>query len=111
MLACAGFVGIEWQNEFYLPFRGGPSGSYHGVAHAFKTTDGWGPKTVHAETILGRQRLALGEFEVLPRGTADELRARNSAQSLQIARLQALVEGYERGRFIQLMRWLRTRRK
>jgi len=37
------------------------------------------------------------------------LRPRQADQTAETARLQALVDGYERGRFIRLMKWLRRR--
>jgi tRNA (mo5U34)-methyltransferase len=104
LAACAGFVGIEWVSEFGLDFRDGSPGPYHGVLHAHKTTDTWTPRTVHRDTLPEQQH----HSPVQP--AEQQLHHDIAACQQEIARLQSLVEGYERGRFMRLMRWLNKAR-
>jgi tRNA (mo5U34)-methyltransferase len=97
---CAGFVGIEWVGEFRLDYRDGTPGPYHGVLHAYKTTEGWGPRAVHRDMLIERQRNLAPPLNAS--GLAADLRARDD----EIRRLRALVAGYEQGRFIRFMKWL-----
>jgi len=103
MAVCAGFAGVEWVGEFRLDYRDGSPGPYHGVMHAYKTTAGWGPRVAHRDALIARQRQAQ------PAGAA--LAAELAAKEHELAQLRALVRGYERGRFIRFMRWLRGWRR
>ncbi len=90
MMACAGFVGIEWISEFQLNYRNQSIGPYHGVLHAYKTVENWTPQTRHRDEILERQQHT----------------TRTRAQG-EIERLKAIIGDYERGRFIRFMRWIK----
>jgi hypothetical protein len=102
MAVCAGFVGVEWVGDFQLDYRDGSPGPYHGVLHAYKTTAGWGPRVVHRDELIARQRQGRSQPD------HGALQAALAAQEREVARLKALVEGYESGRFISFMRWLHT---
>lgn len=39
MAVAAGFIGIEWVNEFQLNYRDRSYGPYHGILHVYKTTE------------------------------------------------------------------------
>lgn len=102
MIVAAGFVGVEWVSDFQLNYRDGSPGPYHGVVHAYPTTAHWGPETRHRDELLAADRPApvggAGDGDL---GAMDEAALRAEAR-----RLRALVQGYERGRFIRLTRWL-----
>jgi tRNA (mo5U34)-methyltransferase len=99
MAICAGFVGIEWVSEFALDFRDGSPGPYHGVMHAYKTLDNWTPHTVHRDTWLAQRQAAhWPDFQ--------QMHADLEATRHEVTRLTRLVEGYEQGRVMRLMRWL-----
>jgi tRNA (mo5U34)-methyltransferase len=100
MAVIAGFVGIEWYSEFQLNYRGQTIGPYHGVLHAYKTTENWSSKTVHRDEVLTRYSVAAGDSLI------ESLRHEIQAQQYELARLKALVSGYENGRFMRLMQWL-----
>ncbi len=100
MAVSAGFVGIEWVSEFRLDFRDGSAGPYHGVLHAYKTTDNWTPHTVHRDAIIERQLHTAYQSEI------QSLRHAMEAREQEVRQLQALVHGYEQGRFIRFMRWV-----
>jgi tRNA (mo5U34)-methyltransferase len=105
MAVCAGFVGVEWVSEFQLDYRDGSPGPYHGVLHAYKTTAGWGPRTLHRDALIAQQRQALAQ------PSAQMFAAELAAQAREIERLRALVNGYESGRFMRFMRWLHSYRR
>ena len=89
MVQSAEFAGWEWFSEFRLDYRDGRPGPYHGVIRAWNTLER--PSILvaaQAQEARARLRQALAERDA------------------EIARLQALVAGYEQGRFIRLMRWL-----
>jgi tRNA (mo5U34)-methyltransferase len=99
MAVCAGFVGVEWVGEFELRYRDGSPGPYHGVMHAYKTTEGWSPRTVHRDVLIDRQRQAMAQRD------ANALAAELAAKEREVEQLRALVKGYENGRFMRFMRW------
>jgi len=103
MAVCAGFIGIEWVSEFRLDYRDGSPGPYHGVLHAYKTTEGWGPRTVHRDALIAQQPQAMKKHRRL----MDELAAREK----EIEQLKAVINGYESGRFIRFMHWLHKHRR
>lgn len=103
MAVAAGFVGIEWVSEFQLNYRNQDHGPYHGVLHAYKTEAGWTPQTLHRDEVIQRR---LHSPPPSPAPTSD-LQPQLQAQQYEIDRLRSLVRGYENGRFIRLMRWLR----
>ncbi len=93
MVQSAGFAGWEWFSEFRLDYRDGQPGPYHGVIRAWNTPE----------------RPALPEPKQA-RSQQSPLAASNRAlaeRDAEIARLQELVAGYERGRFIRLMKQAR----
>jgi tRNA (mo5U34)-methyltransferase len=98
MAVCAGFVGVEWISEFKLDNRDGSPGPYHGVLHAYKTTERWGSRVVHRNTLIAQQHTVKQNSQTL----VDEL----AMIEQEIARLKALIKAYESGRFMRLMRWL-----
>jgi len=89
---------LPWYHTIDLGNNIVTPGPYHGVLHAYKTTAGWRPRVVHRDALIARQR------RTLPR--EDALAAELAAKEREIAQLKALVEGYERGRFIRFMGWL-----
>lgn len=99
MAVSAGFAGIEWVSDFSLNYRDQETGPYHGVLHAYKTTEGWTPQTLPSHEVVKRN-------EAL-QGTTD-LRIREL--ETEIADLNHLVNQYESGRFMRLMRWLKGNR-
>ncbi len=99
MAACAGFVGIEWKGAFYLDYSDGSRGPYHGVLHAYKTTENWGPDTVHRNTLIEQYK------QRPPTPDTAALLARLQENQQQLQHYQSLVAGYEQGRFIRFMRW------
>jgi SAM-dependent methyltransferase len=101
MAVSAGFVGIEWLGEFHLNYRDGSPGPYHGVLRAYKTTENWTLQTLHRDALIERQQHVSLSRDV--EQLLNQLREREQ----RIDQLQALVDGYERGRFIRFMRWLR----
>jgi tRNA (mo5U34)-methyltransferase len=103
MAVAAGFVGLEWVSKFQLNYRNQSTGPYHGVLHAYKTTENWTPDTLHRDEVLDRH---LRSGAVAP-GDAAGLLRQLQAQQQENARLRALVQGYENGRFMRFMRWLR----
>jgi tRNA (mo5U34)-methyltransferase len=108
MTVAAGFVGIEWVSEFQLNYREQDTGPYHGVLHAYKTTANWTPQTLHRDEVIERRR------HTAPAPHANlaeisELQAQLQTQQQEIDRLRGLVRGYENGRFMRLMRWLRSK--
>ncbi|MBN1888136.1 MAG: hypothetical protein JW850_09105 [Thermoflexales bacterium] len=94
MVQSAGFAGWEWFSEFRLDYRDGQAGPYHGVVRAWNTPE----------------KPDLPPVQFPPRPSAperDDLAGLALAErDAEIARLQALVSGYERGRFIRLAKWL-----
>jgi tRNA (mo5U34)-methyltransferase len=104
LAVCAGFVGVEWVSEFHLNLRDGSPGPYHGVLHAYKTLENWTPRTVHRDTLLEQQRHSAAPAD------RQQLHAELIASQQEVARLQALVTGYEQGRLMRLLRWLHTLR-
>jgi tRNA (mo5U34)-methyltransferase len=104
MAVCAGFVGVEWAGEFRLDYRDGSIGPYHGVLHAYKTAEGWGPRVVHRDVLIERQHQAI------TRPHSSALAEELAAKEQEIERQKALIKGYESGRFMRLMRWLHTYR-
>lgn len=94
MAVAAGFVGIEWVSEFQLNYREQETGPYHGVLHAYKTTDNWTSRTLHRDEVLQRPR------------SSSPIIAGNSAENEELERLRTLVQGYESGRVMRLLRWL-----
>lgn len=99
MVQSAGFKGWEWFSEFRLDYRDGRPGPYHGVVRAWNTPNK--PYLPSLEPVSVEDRLS------------DDLTALKQAlieRDAEIARLRELVAGYERGRFIRLMKWLHDRR-
>jgi SAM-dependent methyltransferase len=89
MLSSAGFAGWKWFSEFRLDYRDGRPGFYHAVIHAW--TDQipeWIDQTI---------------YSTCPPPNHPPLDERDA----EIARLQTLVQGYEQGRFIRFMAWLK----
>ena len=105
MAACAGFAGVEWISDFQLDFRDGRPGPYHGVLRAYKTTENWTPQTLASDALFERQRAIGGKPS--RQQLLDEVKAREQ----EIQRLRSLVQGYERGRLMRLMRWIKTIRR
>ncbi|MEI8308617.1 MAG: methyltransferase domain-containing protein [Chloroflexales bacterium] len=105
MAVAAGFVGIEWVSEFQLNYRGQETGPYHGVLHAYKTTENWGKNTLHRDEVLTRYG-AVAETAVV-----DRLQHEIQAQQQELKKLKALVSGYENGRFMRIMRWWHESRR
>lgn len=93
MAVSAGFVGIEWISDFRLDYRDGTPGPYHGVLHAYPTTEHWTSHTLHRDEVIARYR------DNRNRSDLEDIRA-------EVKRLEALVAGYERGLFIRFTRWL-----
>lgn len=50
----AGFTGIEWVSDFTLFPQNSPAGHYHGVLHAYKTSENWTPNTLHKDVIVAK---------------------------------------------------------
>ena len=98
MVQSAGFSRWEWVTEFQLDHRDGQPGFWHGVVRAWNTSEGFAAPTT---PIAGN---AIARPQSMP---SDDLRQRLAEQEAEIARLRALVAGYERGRFIRFMRRLR----
>jgi tRNA (mo5U34)-methyltransferase len=107
MALSAGFGAIEWHSEFRLDFRDGSPGPYHGVLHAFKDPARRSPRARLREEILA------GLHQPAPTPTPQPAAAppQDEAPTLraEIARLNALVQGYEQGRFIRFTKWLHSR--
>lgn len=99
MVKSAGFAGWEWYADFRLDYRDGSSGPYHGVIRAWNTP----AKPPWLDAISAPARDLPGYAPIASIGTVQTVCERDA----EIARLRALVEGYERGRFIRLMKWLR----
>lgn len=96
MVQSAGFQGWEWVSEFCLKYRDQETGPYHGVICAWNSLDSF-------ERPSQRQNRAFsGERGQKLRGK----QPLTTAQDAEIARLQALVDGYEGGRFMRFMRWI-----
>jgi tRNA (mo5U34)-methyltransferase len=104
MCVTAGFMGVEWVSEFDLTYRDGSPGPYHGVVHAYKTTEGWTPGTLHRDAIIAREEAQPPLPDVAQLLT--QLRARDA----EIAWLRGLVRGYERGRVMRLLGLLHASR-
>ncbi len=101
MVKSAGFAGWEWYADFRLDYRDGRPGLYHGVIRAWNTP----VKPAWLDAISSPAQDLPECDPTASTGIAQTLRERDA----EIARLQALVDGYERGRFIRLMKWLRAR--
>ena len=99
LVCSAGFEAWEWISEFRLDPRDGQPGLCHGVIRAWPVREGHPQPAVHA---------ALDATDKAPDLIA-ELRQAFAWSEAELLRLQALVAGYERGRFIRLMRWLKER--
>lgn len=101
MAVAAGFTGIEWYSEFRLDFRDGSPGPYHGVLHAYKTPSGWTEKTKASDDL---------KYRPIP-PSADTLLSAKQQEIThlqnKLTELETLVHGYENGRFMRSMRWLR----
>lgn len=95
MVQSAGFTGWEWFSEFRLDYSDGQAGPYHGVVRAWNTSEK--PEFLVSE-----------EPPVTNVNQLDKLDPRLVERDAEIARLRGLVQSYERGRFIRLMRWLRS---
>lgn len=102
LVASAGFTGIEWAGEFTLDHRDGTPGPFHGVLHAWMTTQGWGPNVVPVERLDEVTESSLRDPEVV------WLRSLIAERDREIGWLRDLVRGYERGRYIRFMRRLRA---
>jgi tRNA (mo5U34)-methyltransferase len=88
MVESAGFKTWRWFSEFQLDTRDQDPGLYHGVIHAWNTPQ---PQ--------------LGKDQAPPPRAPDK--SPPDPRDAEIARLQELVAGYEAGRFIRAMRWLK----
>jgi tRNA (mo5U34)-methyltransferase len=88
MLQSAGFAGWQWFSEFRLDYQDGRPGIYHAVVHAW------------TEQIP--ERIDRTMYSTCPPPNRPPLDERDA----EIARLRALVKGYEQGRFIRFMAWL-----
>ncbi len=93
MLESAGFATHEWVSEFRLDYRDGRTGFHHGVVRAFPEPHGPAAESEPSSLPSEPEQASAAE---------DALAQRDA----EIARLRSLVEGYERGRFIRLMRWI-----
>jgi tRNA (mo5U34)-methyltransferase len=112
MVVAAGFVGIEWVSDFQLNYRGQDHGPYHGVLHAYKTTANWTPQTLHRDEVIQRRLHPVAPPPASPAPVPvndqhAQLEAQLQNQQREIDHLRRLVQGYENGRFMRLMRWLR----
>lgn len=102
MVQSAGFTGWEWYADFQLDYRNGTPGPYHGVIRAWNTP----VKPSWLDVVLSPQPSAVPSQ--VPAASAHvDLSQALSERDAEIARLRALVAGYERGRFMRLMKWLR----
>ena len=106
MAVAAGFRGVEWFSEFPLDYSDGSPGPYHGVLHAYKGDEGWSANTRSADEI--RQSYADARYDT-PSATQDNSEV--AAFQAEIERLTQLVQGYEQGRLMRLMRWFHGRRQ
>lgn len=97
MVQSAGFTGWEWFSEFPLDYRNGQPGPYHGVVRAWNTPQ-------------KPRFLATEEPPVTNTNQSDGLDQMLAERDAEITRLRELVQAYERGRFIRLMKWLRNLR-
>jgi hypothetical protein len=89
MIESAGFKGWRWYSEFQLDTRDQSYGCCHGVIHARNT-----PQSPLANAQ--------------PPPPPDSAQLPLDVRDAEIARLRELVAGYERGRFIRAMRWLKS---
>jgi len=106
MAVSVGFVGIEWVSDFPLNYRDQDVGPYHGVLHAYKTTEGWTPETVSSQDIVKRNEAQ----NAMASQTLQNLTQRNQELETEIAQAHNLITQYEQGRFMRLMRWLKGNR-
>ena len=90
----ANFAGWEWVSEFRLDYRDGQPGAYHGVIRA------WTDQRRQASQAV----LKTADKAVDVADGEEELGRMLAKRAAEITRLQALIAGYERGRFIRLMR-------
>lgn len=96
MAVCAGFVGIEWVNEFQLNYRGQSHGPYHGIMHAYKTTDNWSPNTKHKDEIVNS----------LQNTTSTPYEIKFKQLEKEIVELKSLVTAYQQRRSIRFTQWI-----
>jgi len=101
MMQSAGFAGWEWYAGFQLDYRDGTPGHYHGVIRAWNTL----AKPLWLDAVAAPPPSVVSS-QVPASAPVDSSQAL-SERDAEIAHLRALVEGYERGRFIRLMKWLR----
>ena len=99
MVQNAGFKSWEWVSEFRLDFRDGRPGLYHGVIRAWNT-DRSSPRLTERDDVTI-------QTPEPPVGLRQSLAVRDA----EIMRLQKLVDGYERGRFMRLVKWLSSLRR
>jgi tRNA (mo5U34)-methyltransferase len=100
MVQTAGFASWEWISEFRLDFRDGRPGLHHGVIRAWNT-EGHPPST--SKQSPGNT----SQTQDSPTRLKLELVKRDA----EIAHLKEMVAGYERGRFIRLMRHINKWRR
>lgn len=91
MAASAGFLGIEWVDDFQLNYRDSESGPYHGILHVYPTLEGWTERTRHRDEVIAAYQLT---------SPVEALAAENE-------QLRDLVAAYEKGLFVRFMRWLK----
>lgn len=93
MAVTAGFVGIEWVSEFNLDYRDGSPGPYHGVLHAYKTTQDWSAATRHRDDVIAA-------YQNQPVDRLEQIQQENE-------RLNARLVEYEQSRLLRLALRLR----
>lgn len=101
LVAAAGFVGFEWVSEFTLDYADGSPGPFHGVIHAWKTTEGWGPGVVPVARLADKSQDDLRDPEAV------WLRSLIWERDKEIGWLRDIVAGYEQGWYMRLMRRVR----
>jgi tRNA (mo5U34)-methyltransferase len=101
MVESAGFARWEWVSEFRLDYADGSPGNPHAVIRA------WNGSGLHNSST--ERPPAVMESETPE--TLAVLRHTLAERDAQIARLEALVAGYRRGRFMRLMEWLHRVRR
>lgn len=105
MTAAAGFAGIEWFDDFRLDYSDGTPGPYHGVVHAYMTTEGWTPGTRSSQEIIEEQKqLTAGSTE---KALAERHRMAELVE--EVGRLRDEVESLRRRKAIRLMDRLRRK--
>jgi tRNA (mo5U34)-methyltransferase len=94
MMQTIGFNGWEWYSDFRLDYRNGEIGTHHGVIRAWNDKSNFELPPIQKSSTEDKGELL----------TMEVLHRKLQVQKDEIDRLQELVDGYENGRVMRIMK-------